>query len=204
MKEVQTSLKAYFNSRSFYRGLMAADFVVYGLGFVLLIVGSFVAVVNEAFVNLGIILFWAGMVFGFAKKDDIGLTIALSAYMLFFLVMFILYLAGAFYVNFFAFGTLCHVIISLLLLISTIRGADYYQRYQQNRQLAVQANAAQVAMVAQNAQSIFCATCGKPLGAGAVFCPICGAKQPDKKFCPKCGTEAAGTAVFCSKCGSNI
>lgn len=204
MKEVQISLKAYFNSLSFYRGLMAADFVVYGLGFVLLIVGSFVAVVNEAFVNLGIILFWAGLVFGFAKKDDIGLTIALSAYMLFFLVMFILYLAGAFYVNFFAFGTLCHVIIALLLLISTIRGSDYYKRYQQNKQLAIQANAAQVAMVAQNAQSIFCATCGKPLGADAVFCPTCGAKQPDKKFCSKCGTEAAGTAVFCSKCGSSI
>ncbi len=204
MKEVQTSLKAYFNSLSFYRGLMAVDFVVYGLGFVLLIVGSFVSVVNEAFVNLGIILFWAGLVFGFAKKDDIGLTIGLSAYMLFFLVMFILYLAGAFYVHFFAFGTLCHVIIALLLLISTIRGSDYYKRYQQNKQLAIQANAAQVAMVAQKAQSIFCASCGKPLGTDSVFCPTCGAKQADKKFCPKCGTEAAGTAVFCSKCGVSM
>jgi hypothetical protein len=204
MQEVQTKLKAYFNSRSFFRGMMAADFVVYGLGFVLLIVGSFVAVVNEAFVNLGIIMFWAGIVFGFAKKDDIGLTIGLSAYTLFFLVMFILYLAGAFYIHFFAFGTLCHVIVATLLLIATIRGSEYFKRYQQNKQLAIQANAAQIAMASQNTRPIFCASCGKPLDADATFCPTCGAKQLEKKFCSKCGTEAAGTAVFCSKCGANI
>lgn len=204
MKEVQTHLKAYFNSLSFYRGLMAADFVVFGLGLVLLIVGSFVGVVNEAFVNLGVILFWAGMVFGFAKKDDIGLTIALSAYMLFFLVMFILYLAGAFYVNIFAFGTLCHVIIATLLLIAVIRGSDYFKRYQQNKQLTIQANAAQIAMAAHHSRGIICASCGKALGVDDAFCPVCGAQQPSKKFCSKCGAEASGTAVFCSKCGASM
>jgi len=205
VSNVQNSLKDYFNSKPFFRGAMAIDFVIYGLGFVLMVVGSFVLQIAEAFVNLGIIMFWAGIVFGFAKKNDIGLTIAFSAYGLFNLLILILALARPYGYSFFSFGSLCHVIIATLLLIATIRGAEYYKKYQQNKQLVVQAAAAQVAMASQQNGFIRnCVSCGAPLEGAAIFCSKCGTKQQEKQFCPHCGAEISGNSAFCSKCGGGL
>lgn len=47
-----------------------------------------------------------------------------------------------------------------------------------------------------------CINCGKPLPAGANFCPECG--TPQSRTCAKCGTVNRGTAKFCSECGQAL
>ncbi|MBX3069579.1 MAG: SPFH domain-containing protein [Thermomicrobiales bacterium] len=47
-----------------------------------------------------------------------------------------------------------------------------------------------------------CVNCGKPLPAGANFCPECGSAQ--SKTCAKCGAVSAGTAKFCAECGQPL
>ncbi len=46
-----------------------------------------------------------------------------------------------------------------------------------------------------------CATCERPLVAGAPFCAFCGAEtQPRPHICPVCATHAPADAHFCPQC----
>ena len=48
-----------------------------------------------------------------------------------------------------------------------------------------------------------CNACGKTLGAGAKFCPHCGADQaPPVATCVKCEAEISEGSKFCPKCGA--
>ena len=49
-----------------------------------------------------------------------------------------------------------------------------------------------------------CAACGKPVPAGAKFCPECGAEVKKGGFCPQCGKPLAPGAKFCAECGAKI
>lgn len=61
-----------------------------------------------------------------------------------------------------------------------------------------------------------CPRCGAGLSAGSVFCPNCGAKQPEPPappvepveesaiVCPGCGTEMSMGMSFCTNCGSRL
>jgi ribosomal protein L40E len=186
---------------------MMIDFIIYGLGFVFIVLGMFIAGINEAFSNIGLILFWAGVVFGFAKKDDIGLTVGFGVYSLFYLVIFILALAGVFYrTTFFFAGALCQCIIGAVLLIPTVINSGYYKKYKQNQQIFLQAAAVQASMAPKEAPSAgsVCATCGAPIAANAKFCTKCGSKQPEKRVCPQCGAEVPAGSAFCMGCGASM
>lgn len=47
-----------------------------------------------------------------------------------------------------------------------------------------------------------CTKCGKPLNAGAKFCPECG--TPVHFYCPECGTTLAAGSKFCPECGKKL
>ncbi|HNX98446.1 MAG TPA: SPFH domain-containing protein [Candidatus Aminicenantes bacterium] len=49
-----------------------------------------------------------------------------------------------------------------------------------------------------------CVACGKPVPAGAKFCPECGAEVKKGGFCPQCGKPLAPGAKFCAECGAKI
>ncbi|HEX6799906.1 MAG TPA: DUF4236 domain-containing protein [Ktedonobacterales bacterium] len=50
-----------------------------------------------------------------------------------------------------------------------------------------------------------CASCGKPLQAGAQFCSYCRAPvSPRPKVCPSCATVALPDAQWCPKCGAAL
>ena len=53
-------------------------------------------------------------------------------------------------------------------------------------------------------QGATCVSCGKPMTAGAKFCPECGTQQPSVAFCPECGAKVAPNAKFCSACGHKL
>ncbi len=48
-------------------------------------------------------------------------------------------------------------------------------------------------------QGAVCISCGKPLSAGAKFCPECGASQ--NPVCGSCGSKLTAGAKFCPECG---
>lgn len=62
-----------------------------------------------------------------------------------------------------------------------------------------------------------CVKCGAELTAGSLFCPNCGAKQPEAPapsaaepvqastaVCPNCGTEMPSGMSFCTNCGTKL
>lgn len=57
---------------------------------------------------------------------------------------------------------------------------------------------------AASASGAPCVACGKPVPAGAKFCPECGAEVRKGGFCPQCGKPLAPGAKFCAECGAKI
>lgn len=53
---------------------------------------------------------------------------------------------------------------------------------------------------AQAAPTVACISCGKPIVAGAKFCPECGAPQ-NAPVCSGCGAKLNPGAKFCPECG---
>ena len=60
-----------------------------------------------------------------------------------------------------------------------------------------------------------CPNCGAEVPQGALFCPVCGTKQPQpqpaapapapaQKFCPGCGAQVNATNKFCNLCGTPL
>ncbi len=51
-----------------------------------------------------------------------------------------------------------------------------------------------------------CASCGRPVDAGAAFCGVCGAKQvqPQAQTCRQCGAALPPDAAFCGTCGTPL
>lgn len=61
-----------------------------------------------------------------------------------------------------------------------------------------------------------CANCGSELTAGSVFCPNCGARQPEAPApsaepapestiaCPNCGAVMSTGMAFCTSCGARL
>ena len=63
-----------------------------------------------------------------------------------------------------------------------------------------------VPAVALQQPTVKCAKCGKPMPAGAKFCPECGASSapaaPASAKCAKCGASIPESAKFCPECGA--
>jgi hypothetical protein len=56
-----------------------------------------------------------------------------------------------------------------------------------------------------------CGNCGKPVAAGAKFCPHCGAASgparssaATRSVCPSCGADNPDSAKFCKECGRSV
>lgn len=221
MNKVQTALNEYFNSKGFFKTVMNIDYIWYGLGALLLFVGAVFAFPGSNILAiLGLYLFWAGVVVGFAKKNDIGLTIAFGAYILTFFVSFIISFVKVFTVAAVmltgVFADLIHIAVATLLLICVIKRSEYYARHLVLKQQQAAAYAAAQAQAAAYAAtqvkagytppSRACSNCGNPLAPDALFCPKCGARHEIvlPPACPSCGAELKEGAVFCVKCGAKV
>jgi uncharacterized paraquat-inducible protein A len=216
MNKVQAALYDYFSQKPFLNSVMNIDYVWYGAGALLLFVGSIFSFAGSVILAaLGLYLFWAGVLLGFAKKNEIGLTIAFGAYALIYFVAFIISFVNVFtyaaVMLTVVFAVLIHIAVAVLLLIWTIKGSQYYSRYQVQKQQQAAAYAAQAAAYAAQAKTTaaparYCTVCNGPMAAGAVFCPLCGSRQEVKLIpvCPGCGAELKEGAAFCVKCGTKI
>ena len=222
MNKVQAALNEYFNSKGFFKTAMNIDYIWYGLGAVLLLVGAVFAFPGSNILAiLGLYLFWAGVVVGFAKKNDIGLTIAFCAYALIFFVAFIISFVQVFTLAAVmltsVFTNLIHIAVATLLLICVIKRSEFYARHQVIKQQQAAAYAAAQAQAAAYAASQVkadytppaarsCTVCGSPLAPDAMFCPKCGSRQEIvlPAACPNCGAELKDGAAFCVKCGTKV
>ena len=56
----------------------------------------------------------------------------------------------------------------------------------------------------QQAATVPCVACGKPIAAGSRFCPECGAPQSVTAKCSNCGAELQSGTKFCPTCGQKV
>jgi len=73
----------------------------------------------------------------------------------------------------------------------------------QSMQAAQQGAGGGAGAAAAGAAAAFCNACGKPVPAGARFCPACGAQQASPG-CPGCGKPVPEGAKFCPGCGTKL
>ncbi|MFT9116347.1 MAG: zinc-ribbon domain-containing protein [Sporolactobacillus sp.] len=213
MKEYRENIKEHFESRTPLHSLLSLDAVFYGVGLLFLFLTGFslLRVPTDLFSALGFWLFWFGIVLAFIRKGDISLTIGLGIYALLNFIQFINACATSSY-GFFGFTTLLNTAVDALLLVLTIRDADFYKDYQARQRTAVQYQA-QYSSEPEPIQSTdtdtgsqfpaWCPNCGSAVDQNTKFCPHCGQKMPEANRCPKCGSPIPAGSRVCIVCGAD-
>lgn len=214
-KNFLASTKAFFNSNALLKFLLSAQIFVFAAGGLFYLLGLFIISIYEAFVCLGTVLIWAGLLLSIIKEDVLTIVISSGAVALGSLVAWIIGLAGKSYgfgivmggafmfTPFFYF--LVFAAISIVVLIRS-------EKFRAMRA----ASAAKV-------PGYNCPNCGSFVPYTAAFCPSCGAKKPEPQYsapaqqqaaaapteqvaggnkCVSCGTDLPDGATFCGKCGA--
>lgn len=211
MKEYRKAVKKYFESRTPLSSLLSLDAVFYGLGLLFLFLTGFslLRVPTDLFSALGFWLFWFGIVLAFIRKGDISLTIGLGIYTLLNFIQFVIICAASSY-GFLGFTTLFNTAVGTLLLVLTVRDADFYKNYQARPKTATpyqaQYSEEHESVASANADSQFpawCPECGSAVDQSTKFCPHCGHKMPEANRCPKCGSPIPAGAATCIVCGAS-
>jgi len=223
--------KNYFASNAFLKFLLSASIFIFAAGGLLYLLGLFIGAVYEAFVCLGSILIWAGLLLSIIKEDVMTILITSGTIALGSLVAWIVKLAGAgaYYGiggGYFAFTPFFFFLIfSAIAIVVPIKAEKFKQM--------------RAAAAAARPQGIPCQRCGGIVPFGSAFCPACGAPAPQyappqyapqyaapqyappqpppqysapaepvqeaapaAKKCVNCGADLPADAVFCGKCGS--
>jgi len=173
-KNFLSAAKDYMNSHGFLRFLLSAHIVVFALGGLFYVLGIFLVniasaggvSIYDAFVTLGTVLMWAGLLFSLIAEDPLTIVIASGSVAFCSLVAWIVLLARnypfffgpLFY--FLAFGTIC--------IVTAVKAERFVK---------MRAEAAAKA-------TVHCTRCGSMIPAGVSFCPACGAPNAPRQYAP--------------------
>lgn len=214
MKEYRRSIKEHFESCTPLRSILPLDAVFYGVGLLFLFLTGFslLRVPTDLFSALGFWLFWFGIVLAFIRKGDISLTIGLGIYTLLNFIQFIMICATSVY-GFLGFTSLLNTAVGTLLLVLTIRDADFYKDYLERQKTAAQYQLQYSAEYGQKPSQdsddlgsqfpAWCPECGSAVDQNTKFCPHCGQKMPEANRCPKCGSPIPAGSTTCIVCGAS-
>jgi len=174
-KSFISAAQAFFNSNAFLRFLLAAYIFIFAAGGLFYLLGLFIVQVMEAFITLGSILIWAGLVLSLIKEDALTILISSGTIALGSLVGWIISLAGRSYYGFatggvFAFTPfLFFLIFGAIAIIVPIRSEKFK---------------AMRAASAARAAGVACPRCGGFVSMASAFCPNCGAPRPAVQYAP--------------------
>lgn len=230
-KNFLASTKAFFNSNAFLKFLLSAQIFIFAAGGLFYLLGLFIVSVYEAFVCIGTILIWAGLLLSVIKEDMLTIVISSGAIALGSLVAWIIGLAGRSY-SFGGFGAFSapgaflftpffyFLIFAAISIVVFVRAEKF--------------RAMRAASAAKSA-GYACPTCGNFVSYTSAFCPSCGTKRPEPQYAPpvqpqyappvqpapvppaqpapapeapagnkcvSCGADLPEGAAFCGKCGS--
>lgn len=214
MKEYRRAIKEHFESCTPLRSILPLDAVFYGVGLLFLLLTGFslLRVPTDLFSALGFWLFWFGIVLAFIRKGDVSLTIGLGIYTLLNFIQFIMICATSVY-GFLGFTSLLNTAVGTLLLVLTIRDADFYKDYLERQKTAAQYQPQYSAEYGQKPLQdsddlgsqfpAWCPECGSAVDQNTKFCPHCGHKMPDANRCPKCGSPIPAGSTTCIVCGAS-
>jgi ribosomal protein L40E len=166
--------KMYLNSNGFLRFLLSAHIAVFALGGLLYLLGAFLInignfaglAIYDAFVAVGSVLMWGGLLLSIFAEDPLTIVITTGSISIGALVAWIVMLARSFpfyfgpLFYFLAFGT-----ISILMAIKA-------EKFVKMRAEAAARSA------------IPCPRCGAGIPKAAAFCPVCGAPNPMMQYAP--------------------
>lgn len=173
-KNFLSAAKDYMNSHGFLRFLLSAHIAVFALGELLYVLGIFLVniagaggvSIYDAFVTLGAVLMWAGLLLSLIAKDPVTIVIASGSVAFCSLVAWIVLLARRFP---FFFGPLFYFLVFGAVCIITFVKAEKF-----------------VKMRAETAAraAVHCTRCGYAIPRGAVFCPMCGTPNAAMQYAP--------------------
>lgn len=166
--------KDYMNSHGFLRFLLSAHIAVFALGGLFYLLGIFLINIAsaggvslyDAFVTLGTVLMWAGLLLSLIAEDPVTIVIASGSVAFCSLVAWIVLLARRFP---FFFGPLFYFLVFGIICIITFIKAERFVK--------MRAEAAAKA-------AVHCTHCGYAMPKGATFCPMCGAPNAAMQYAP--------------------
>ena len=184
-KNFLSTAKVYLNSNGFLRFLLSARIAVFALGGLFYLLGAFLVniwvggeILYDAFVTLGVVLLWAGLLLCIFAEDAMTVVIASGSFALCSLVAWIIALAVR---GTFLFGPLFYSMAFGAVCIIALIMADKFVK--------MRAEAAARA-------SVSCARCGAAIPQAASFCPVCGAPNPVIPYAPPVGQPYASPPPY--------
>jgi uncharacterized OB-fold protein len=205
MQEYRKTIKEHFESKPFWRSLLAIDWLFWGGGIVLSSLGGALASVTyHAAAPLNAVGDWTllfGLVLAFMKKSDLGLIIGTAGIALETVVMIILSaLRGVV-----GYSSIFGVLVYGTRFVAELVTSDTMKQAKLNRaRQAALPTQIQPPMQPQTTIGVICASCGAMILGDSMFCNACGAKRPEQRKCSACGSEVANGAQFCNKCGASM
>ncbi|MFA5676330.1 MAG: zinc ribbon domain-containing protein [Christensenellales bacterium] len=213
-KNFLAATKAFFNSNAFLKFLLSAQIFIFAAGGLFYLLGLFIIEVYEAFVCLGTILIWAGLLLSVIKEDSLTMVISSGTIALGSLVAWIIGLAGRNYGfgivvgGSFLFTPFFYFLIFAAIAIVIFVKAEKFRSMR--------------AASAAKSAGYACPGCGNFVAYTSAFCPSCGTKRPEQQYAPpaqpvqsaapaseatgnkcvSCGADLPEGAAFCGKCGS--
>lgn len=166
-KNFLSATKAFFDSNAFLKFLLSAYIFIFAAGGLCFLLGLFIIQVYEAFVCLGSILIWAGLLLSIIKEDALTIVISSGTIALGGLVAWIIGLAGRsyFYSGMFLFTPFFYFLAFGVIALVVFLKAEKFKQMR--------------AASATQPSGYVCPRCGGFVAMTAAFCPHCGAKRPE-------------------------
>ena len=202
MSDYRKAIKEHFEAIPALQGMLAVNYVFYGIGLVLYIIGGFLTsyIAADLLICFGLLLIGFGLFLSFVKRDDLSVMIIFFVYAFFQLVFFIYTLvAGRGYVI--PISRLLYLAVAVFLGILALKSSGKLSEMQRRK---IEQTAAMMQQMQQQASMSRCPNCGAAMAPQAQFCPACGAKKPEPMKCPSCGAPASEQDTFCNSCGAKL
>lgn len=173
-KSFLSAAKAYLNSHGLLRFLLSAHIAVFALGGMFYLLGAFLVniasvgsvSIYDAFVTLGTVLMWAGLLLSLIAQDPMTIVIGSGSVAVCSLVAWVVLLARRFP---FFFGPLFYFLVFGAICIITAIKAERFVKMRQE---------------AAAKATVHCTRCGAAMPGGASFCPMCGASNAPIQYAP--------------------
>ena len=169
-KSFIAATKNYFQSVAFLKFLLTASIFIFAAGGLFYLLGLFITSVYDAFVCLGSILIWAGLLLSIIKEDVMTIAISSGVISLGSLVGWIVSLAGRSYFGYAGGGVFAFTPFIFFLIFGAIAVIVFIKAEKFRSMRAASAAARPVALP--------CPRCGNSVPFGSGFCPACGAPAP--------------------------
>jgi hypothetical protein len=169
-KSFIAAAKDYFQSVAFLKFLLTASIFIFAAGGLFYLLGLFIMSVYDAFVCLGSILIWAGLLLSIIKEDVMTIAISSGVISLGSLVGWIISLVGRSYFGYIVGGVFAFTPFIFFLIFGAIAVIVFIK--------AEKFRSMRAASAAARPAGMPCQRCGNVVPFGSGFCPACGAPAP--------------------------